>query len=140
MGQGLLEAPHQGFPLTIFRRNVARPWIVVGHGGNHHHAIACAPDFHAFDALGMDVVHDLGPCPAGRVKLLIFRDFSGVIDQIQRKAKAAAHFVALPVMLWTIRAHSIFWELSWPRSCACIRPTMWWSRWAASSPATLSMM
>jgi hypothetical protein len=27
------------------------------------------------------------------VKLLIFRDFCGVIDQIQREAQAAAHFV-----------------------------------------------
>jgi len=38
------------------------------------------------------VVHDLGPHSAGPVELLIFRDFGGIIDQVQRKAEAAAHF------------------------------------------------
>jgi hypothetical protein len=45
----------------------------------------------------MDVVHDRRPDPPGLVELLVFRDFCGVVDQVQGKAKAAAHFVALSV-------------------------------------------
>ena len=47
----------------------------------------------------MDVVHDLGPHPAGAMKRLIFGDFGGIIDQVQRKAEAAAHFDTLPMGL-----------------------------------------
>ena len=92
MGQGLLEGPHQSFPFIIFGGNGSRARIIVGHGRDHHHAITRAPDFHAFDPLRMDVVHDLRPYPAGTVKPLIFRDFLGVIDQVQGKTEAAAHF------------------------------------------------
>jgi hypothetical protein len=41
----------------------------------------------------MDVIDDLGPYPSWAMELLIFRDFCGVIDQIQRETQAAAHFV-----------------------------------------------
>ena len=52
----------------------AGPGIVVGHGGDHHHPIAAAPDFHPLDPLGMDVVHDHRPDPAGGVMPFIFGD------------------------------------------------------------------
>jgi len=97
MGQGLLEGPHQGLPLIVFGRYRAGAGIIIRHRGDHHHTVAGAPDLHAFDALGVDVVHDRRPDPPGLVELLVFRDFCGVVDQVQGKAKAAAHFVALSV-------------------------------------------
>jgi len=66
--------------------------IIVGHGNDHHHAHPRAPDLHALDALGADVVHDLRPHRAGRMEFLVFGDLGRVVHQIQREAKAAAHF------------------------------------------------
>jgi hypothetical protein len=62
------------------------------------------------------------------VKLLVFRDFCRVIDQVQGKAQAAAHFLALRFTLWTIRARQVSWEFSWRPFSGFIRPTMSWSR------------
>src|SRR3569833_3225079 len=138
MGQGLLEAPHQGFPLVVFRRHVAGAGVIIGHGGDHHHAVAGAPDFHLLDTLGMDVVHDYRPHPVAAVKPLIFRDFGGVIHQIQREAQAAAHFL--------LSGSGFLYKSAVPRrgqsrlpSCVCIRPTMSWWRWTICAPETSSM-